>query len=385
MNRARPLRVLLATMEAGGGHTTAARAWAARFIELGAETEVLDTVAELGPKRLASSTQAMWRTAMRAPRAVAAAQTITTHMVPAGLTQRVQGVSVYDHARRLANYVAERGFDLVLATHMFPLQAMVIARRRGLTHIPVVGFNPDIFDTHVFFAVRGTDMLAVPTLEAAIRARRLGVNPREIRVTGYPIERKFTAPRRDPASVRAQLGLDPERPLILLSLGAEGVGPRADAWVEGLIEQGIEAQIAVLTGRNEALRGQLDAMAAELRGPTRLHPLGYRRDVPDWLAASDLVIAKAGPASTLEALAVGVPIGHVYVAGTHERPVVDFALSRGVGAWWPRPRAGAREVAGWLRDPAALAAWRARVAGVTLPLSEEEDVRAVLAVAERRD
>jgi UDP-N-acetylglucosamine:LPS N-acetylglucosamine transferase len=150
---------------------------------------------------------------------------------------------------------------------------------------------------------------------------------------------------------------------------------------EALIDQGTDAQVAVLTARNRALRDQLDALAASLRGPTTLHPLGFRPDVPDWLAASDLVIAKAGPASTLEALAVGVPIGHVYVAGTHERPVVDFALSRGVGAWWPRPRSGAREVAGWLRDPVALAAWRRRVEKVALPLSEVEDVRAVLALA----
>lgn len=383
MTNTRPLRVLLATLEAGGGHTTAARAWAARFEELGAHTEVLDTIASLGPRSLDRSTKAMWRTALRAPRAVAAAQAVATHMVPASITQRVQGVSVYDHARRLAKYVNEHGFDLVLATHMFPLQAMVIAKQRGKTRVPIVGFNPDTFDSHVLFAVRGADMMAVPTLEAAIRLRRLGVNPNEIRVTGYPIGRQFTGPQRDPAAVRGDLGLDPQRRLVLLSLGAEGVGPRAEAWVEALIAERVEAQIAVLTARNQPLRAQLDRLASTLRGPTSLHPLGYRHDVPDWLAASDLVIAKAGPASTLEALAMGIPIGHVYVAGSHERLVVDFALSRGVGAWWPRPRPGAREVAGWLSDAAALTAWRERVARVTLPLTAVEDVQAVLACARR--
>ena len=97
-----PVRVLLATLEAGGGHTTAARAWAARFAALGAETEVVDTVAALGPRRLDRTTKAMWRAALRVPRAVAAAQAMTTHVVPAGVTQRVQGVSVFDHGRRLA-------------------------------------------------------------------------------------------------------------------------------------------------------------------------------------------------------------------------------------------------------------------------------------------
>jgi len=376
-------RVLLATLEAGGGHTTAAKAWGARFAEMGAEIEVLDTVAVLGPRRLDRTTKTMWRAALRAPRAVAAAQTVATYAVPTSLTQRVQGVSVYDHARRLAAYVRVRDFDLVLATHMYPLQAMVIAKRRGWTEVPVVGFNPDTFDTHVLFAVRGSDAMCAPTEEAARRMRRLGVPLEEIRVTGYPIDRRFLAPPPTPPEARAALGLEPDRPLVLLSLGAEGVGPRTEDWVEALLATDVAATVAVMTARHETLKATLDERAREARGRTRLVPLGFRHDVPLWLAAADLVVAKAGPASTLEALAVGAPIGHVYVAGVHERLVVDFALSRGVGAWWPQPRSGAREVAGWLSDPPALAAWRRRVAAVELPLSTDDDVRGVLAMARR--
>ena len=375
------VRVLLATMEAGGGHTTAARAWAARFAAMGAETEVVDTVATLGPRHLDRTSKAVWRAALRVPRAVAAAQAVTTHVVPTGVTQRVQGVSVFDHGRRLAAYVREHGFDLVLATHMFPLQALAIAKRRGWSDVPVVGFNPDTFDTHALFAVRGSDAMCAPTEEAAIRLRRQGVPANEIRVTGYPIDRRFLQRAPPPPAARATLGLPPELPLVLLSLGAEGVGPRTEDWVEGLIETDVPATVAVLTARHRVLKERLDARARALTGRTRLLPLGFRDDVPLWLAAADIVVAKAGPASTLEALAVGSPIGHVYVAGSHERLVVDFALSRGVGAWWPQPRAGAREVAGWLGDAPALAAWRSRVAAVELPLSSDEDVAGVLALA----
>jgi hypothetical protein len=376
-------RVLLATMEAGGGHTTAAKAWAARFVELGAEVEVTDTVAVLGPRGLDRSTKAIWRAALRLPRAVSAAQTLSAYVVPTAVTQRVQGVSVLEHGRRLAGYVRERGFDLFLATHMYPLQAMVIAKRRGWCDLPVVGFNPDTFDTHAFFAVRGTDAMCAPTEEAARRLRRLGVPAEEIRVTGYPLERRFLAPAPPPPAARAALGLVPEEPLVLLSLGAEGVGPRTSDWVDALLATDVPATVAVMTARHAALKAALDARASEVRGRTRLVPLGFRDDVPLWLAAADIVVAKAGPASTLEALAVGAPIGHVYVAGSHERLVVDFALSRGVGAWWPQPRSGAREVAAWLTDAPALAAWRRRVAEVDLPLSTEEDVRSVLKLARR--
>jgi UDP-N-acetylglucosamine:LPS N-acetylglucosamine transferase len=376
-------RVLLATLEAGGGHTTAAKAWAARFVELGAEVEVVDTVGLLGPRGLDRSSKTIWRAALRLPQAVTAVQTISAYVVPTSLTQRVQGMSVFDHGRRLAAFVRERGFDLVLATHMYPLQAMVIARRRGWSDVPVVGFNPDTFDTHALFAVRGSDVMCAPTEEAARRLRRHGVPAAEVRVTGYPIDRRFLATPPSPPEARATLGLAPELPLVLLSLGAEGVGPRTSDWVEALLATDVPATVAVMTARHAVLKAALDERAAATRGRTRLVPLGFRDDVPTWLAAADVVVAKAGPASTLEALAVGAPIGHVYVAGGHERLVVDFALSRGVGAWWPQPRSGAREVAAWLTDPPALAAWRRRVAEVELPLSTDDDVRGVLAIARR--
>jgi UDP-N-acetylglucosamine:LPS N-acetylglucosamine transferase len=376
------LRVLCATMEAGGGHTTAARAWAARFAELGVQADVIDTVEKLGPRSLDRSTKALWRAALRAPRAVSAMQTLTDHIVPAGITQRVQGLSVFDHATRLARFVEAEGYDLVLATHMYPLQAMVIAKQRGLSDVPIVGFNPDSFDTHALLAVRGSDLMAVPTLEAAIRIRRHGVPAKEVRVTGYPIDRRFMKPRAPQSVLRSELGVDPELPLLLLSLGAEGIGPQAEAWVEALAATGLRATIAVLTARNQALRERLESESESLaRQGIRLAALGFRNDIPDWLAAADLVIAKAGPASTLEALAMGTPIGHVYVAGSHERLVVDYALSRGVGAWWPQPRPGASEAAGWLRDRPALSAWRERIAKLELPLSQLEDVLAVLSLA----
>jgi UDP-N-acetylglucosamine:LPS N-acetylglucosamine transferase len=378
-----PPRVLLATLEVGGGHTTAAKAWAARFAAMGATVEVLDTLAALGPRRLDRSAKLVWRAALRVPQAVAAAQAAMAHSVPAGIVQQVQGVSVLDHARRLAAYVEERGFDLVLATHMYPLHAMVIANRRGWTSVPIVGFNPDTFDSHALLAVRGSSAMCVPTEEAAIRLQRLGVPGREIRVTGYPIDVAFLRRPPPPPVARAALGLPAELPLVLLSLGAEGVGPRTGDWVDAIVATDVPALVAVMTARHRALKDALDAKAATLVGRTRLLPLGFRDDVPDWLAAADIVVAKAGPASTLEALAVGAPIAHVYVAGAHERLVVDFALSRGVGAWWPRPRAGARELLGWLTDPPALAAWRERVAAVELPLSEDDDVAGVLALARR--
>ena len=80
----------------------------------------------------------------------------------------------------------------------------------------------------------------------------------------------------------------------------------------------------------------------------RLHPFGFVDDMQRLLAASDVVVGKAGPASTMEALAVGRPVLATAYAGLNELAVTDFLASSGLGGY----------VGGWERLVAAVRRWR---------------------------
>ena len=56
----------------------------------------------------------------------------------------------------------------------------------------------------------------------------------------------------------------------------------------------------------------------------------------DYLAACDVVVGKAGPASVMEALAVGRPVLAVSYAGLNEVELVRFLEHKQLGAYVPR-------------------------------------------------
>ena len=100
------------------------------------------------------------------------------------------------------------------------------------------------------------------------------------------------------AALRRRLGLPVAAPLALVTGGAFGIGAldRAAADVSGT---GL-AHPVVLCARNTALRDHL-------QGRPGVTALGWRDDLPDVLAAVDVVVQNAGGFTSQQALAAGVP------------------------------------------------------------------------------
>jgi 1,2-diacylglycerol 3-beta-galactosyltransferase len=68
--------------------------------------------------------------------------------------------------------------------------------------------------------------------------------------------------------------------------------------------------MAIIAGRNQVLKKQLQSE----KWPVPVKVLGFVEDMPNWLAATDLLISKAGPGTLAEAACAGLPViitGHV--------------------------------------------------------------------------
>jgi processive 1,2-diacylglycerol beta-glucosyltransferase len=104
------------------------------------------------------------------------------------------------------------------------------------------------------------------------------------------------AARRE--QLRAELGLSPDGLVILLATGSLGMGDVPNV-VRSLSSSGV-GEVVVLCGRNERLRKQLSAEPG-------VHALGWRNDVPELMAAADVLIHNAGGLSLTEALTAGLP------------------------------------------------------------------------------
>jgi UDP-N-acetylglucosamine:LPS N-acetylglucosamine transferase len=87
---------------------------------------------------------------------------------------------------------------------------------------------------------------------------------------------------------------------------------------------------------------------------SRLRIEGYVDDMATYLAASDVFVGKAGPASVYEALVVGRPALVTGYAGLNEVGVARFVEDQRLGRYVKTPRMLLEEVRRYASDPALL-------------------------------
>ena len=118
----------------------------------------------------------------------------------------------------------------------------------------------------------------------------MGLKDHQIVTHGLPIRPDFAKSHGGLAALRRRLGMDPALPAVLLVGGGEGMGKLLQT-VRAIAARGVRCQLAVICGRNAALRRQL---ADGDWGETQVYPFGFVKNMPEFMAASDAIITKAG-------------------------------------------------------------------------------------------
>jgi 1,2-diacylglycerol 3-beta-galactosyltransferase len=278
----------------------------------------------------------------------------------------------------LERAIAAADPDVVLSVH--PLLNHVTAallRREGYRRA-LMTVVTDLVDVHRGWACRAADLVVVPT-EAAERAARRLVPAERVRLLGMPVDLRFRPPvPGEPALIRRRLGLDMDRPTVLVAGGGEGSGGLIDQ-VRTLSGRPRPWQVIAVCGRNERLRRRL----LEVRFDTPTLVLGFVDDMPDLLRASNVAVGKAGPGAIAEALATGIPLVLTSYLPGQERSNVRFVVESGVGRYAPRPDRLLGAVSDLLDDDDVYLQMRARAAALTRPGAAMEAAAACLELAAR--
>jgi len=119
---------------------------------------------------------------------------------------------------------------------------------------------------------------------------------------------------------------------VLVVGGGEGMGPLKEI-ARGIASSGMNLQLAVVCGRNEALRQELESISWEI--PTHIY--GFVTLMPEMMRAADLIVTKAGPSSVMEAVNAGLPIVLSGALPGQEDGNVKFIVEGGAGSWSPSP------------------------------------------------
>ena len=164
---------------------------------------------------------------------------------------------------------------------------------------------------------------------------RLGKNDGRIIRVGNPMMPGFATTSREEA--RRQLGLSPTDLYVLSfggSLGAEYVN---DAVVKLAAELTKKPRVKLLhaAGKRDYDRIRADWDKTEAGGCERMTLVDYIYDMPDQMAAADLVISRAGAMSISELALTGKPtvfIPSPYVADNHQYKNAMALVGEGAGA-----------------------------------------------------
>jgi UDP-N-acetylglucosamine:LPS N-acetylglucosamine transferase len=225
--------------------------------------------------------------------------------------------------RRLEQRVNEFRPHAAIATQMGPAALLAdIKRRRGLK-LPLIAVPTD-FGIHDFWLQRGIGAFCV----AHESVTRPDLPPGSVlHATGLPLMPIFRhLPTR--AVARAELGLHPERPMVLVAGGGLGLGvARLSARILAEVP---DAAVVAVSGRNAEARAALEKLAP--RYPDRLVDCGWTDHMPVWLRAADVVVGKPGGLTVAEALACGRCMLAIHSPGGQEGFNVHFLVEHGAGA-----------------------------------------------------
>jgi processive 1,2-diacylglycerol beta-glucosyltransferase len=210
-----------------------------------------------------------------------------------------------------------------LAISVFATGASAISRLAGrYPSMRHVVFCTDV-TPHRLWVHQNVDLYLV-TSQAAERAVRRFAPEARVLVVQAPVRAAFYHPPSQ-LTARTTFNVPVRERCVLLTTGAWGLGPVAQA-AEALGDAGVH--VLAVAGRNARLEHRLRA-AAE-RQPL-VHPFGFSDQIPELMAASDLVITSSGDTCT-EARVIGRPLLLLDVVQGHGRDNLQHELELGDAA-----------------------------------------------------
>lgn len=261
----------------------------------------------------------------------------------------------------------------VVTTHFLSADVCRTAKRAGWWNgafiVVVTDFHP-----HWFWVAPEAEAMVIGTAEGAAVLERRGVPRDRIHVVGIPIGRAFSMPA-DRAALAQRWALTPQRLTVLVTSGGTTVGRFEQVVVELMALEARRPgrmQLLVVCGQDDRIRQRLVQRSVASAMPVRV--FGFVEYMAELMAASDLIVTKAGGLTVSEALGRGLPLVLYHIIPGQERMNALYAQRHGAAVIAHRPRAVALAVEQLLDHPQRLGAMRA----VTKTLSHSDASRRIV-------
>lgn len=273
------------------------------------------------------------------------------------VTQLARQLIYRNNRDNLRRIVQQHPADVVVCTHSVIANPTFRAFLTLDERPPFLTVVTDLVTTPTFWYDPRVDHCFVPTASAFRRGLRLGMSPSQMQITGLPVNPHFINSIIGKDEARQQFNFDQHLPAVLIVAGSEGMGT-IYKMVKALDAQRLNVQIAVICGRNEALKSKLQSR----RWNNRHHIFGFvtnHHEMPRLMAASDIIVTKAGPSTISEAAIAGLPMIISDRIPGQESGNVRLVLENNAGVYLPKPDRVVDMIVDWLSEGPETLAQRA--------------------------
>lgn len=369
----RPVRILIFMSDTGGGHRSVALALKGAFHTLygsSVETYIVDLFALGHLTPFDRATRLYGPLIRHSPWLWGALYRATDYpKVYKSLARTLEPLQI-PKVQRLLEVV---GPHAVISVHPLCTRLAAQAIQRLCRPIPLVAVPTDLVSVHASHVTPGVDLFVAPTEASRRNLMARNVAPDKIVTLGLPVDERFRQARRSPSDLRKEMGLDPDRFTALVMAGGEGSGPLPKI-VQAVDQAGLDLQLLVVCGRNNVCRRHLEKMVWSV--PRRI--FGFVHNIPEMMAASDVVVTKAGPQTIAEALATGRPLLLTHVLPGQEEDNVRYVEEGGAGYLADTPEKVVERLRALIERPSSLTSLRARARNLGRPQAAREVARTVM-------
>jgi processive 1,2-diacylglycerol beta-glucosyltransferase/1,2-diacylglycerol 3-beta-galactosyltransferase len=225
----------------------------------------------------------------------------------------------------------------IVVFHFLLIKPVAEILREYSLKLPVVVVVTDPFTAPVGWFLDNNQKFIVFSDILKEKCLRMGIDSSNIQVFPFVLDPKFSTSSDNlmKLEVRKKLGFREDSRIILMIGGGDGM-PRGKRIFRNIISSGIDAEIAVVCGRDKNLYDQLNGMKEKYNlNNTRIY--GFIDFVHSLIQISDVVITKAGPSTCMEILLAGkVPVITSFI-WEQEKGNKEFICKNGMGVFKKDP------------------------------------------------
>ena len=304
------MKVLLLSCSTGEGHNSAAFALQEELESRGVDCVLADPVAFGSEKARKAVANTYNNIIKKVPAAFGMLYKVgdwySAHELPSPI---YYANSLY--ADNLCAFIEEQGFDLVVCTHLYAMEAMTCIHKKGMLSVPCYGVLTD-YTCIPFLAETELDSYVIPHEDLIEEFVEKGIPREKIVPVGIPVNEEKFAARIPAGQARKQINAefawdDADGRWFLLMGGSMGFG-NMNGLISALQSQlNDNDRVICICGRNEDI---LSSIREEFAEDSRIKAVGFTDKVSVLMDASDVLFTKPGGITSTEAIIKNIPLIH---------------------------------------------------------------------------